>query len=240
MRIKTRLQKFIILFLISTLTIVILTAFSHDKQVGEINLENIEVFDEDGILIGYLVPFVKQTFFDVDENYWAFNEIEFLSNKGIINGFSDQTFRPNQGVTKTQAVLMILREKGITDFSNIKDPGYADVNQNTFGYKEIAKATELGIISGYEKNGKKYFDPNGTLTRSQMAKMLAKANDLKGKSDIEFKDVSKNHWAYEDIQALAYHGIVKGYENGNYGVNDVLTRGQFAVMMTRLIELKEN
>lgn len=165
------------------------------------------------------------------------DEIEYLAAKGIIQGYTDGTFKPNNSVTRLQAVRMILREKGINDFSAIVNPGFIDVKPGDNGYEEIAKAVELGIISGkVNAQGQKYFDSNGNLTRSQAAKILVSAYDLKGTSPAEFKDVSKEHWAYDVVSVLAANNIAAGYADGTFKPSINLSRQHFAAFMARCLD----
>jgi uncharacterized lipoprotein YddW (UPF0748 family) len=179
-------------------------------------------------------PKPEGKFPDVPSNYGMAPYINFLTEKKIISGFPDGTFKPENGLTRVQSILMMLNEKGITDFSNVKNPNFIDVNPNTYGYKQIAKAVELGMVSGkVNSKGQKYFDPTGVLTRAEMATILTRNYKLTGTHDKEFTDVSKGDWAYPYIQSLAKNRITLGYGNGKFGPNDPLTRAQFATMMAK-------
>ena len=57
-------------------------------------------------------------------------------------------------------------------------------------------------VSSQDYDGK--FDPNGEMTRAQLAKVLVEAFNLKGSTAASFKDVPKDHWAHEYINIL-YH-----------------------------------
>lgn len=176
----------------------------------------------------------QPTFKDVNS---FVEEIEYLADKGIIQGYKDGTFKPNNTVTRLQAVQMILREKGIKDFSNVANPGFIDAKPGDKGYGEIAKAVELGIISGkVNAQGQKYFDPYGNLTRSQAAKILVSAYDLKGTSPTEFKDIPKNHWAYNVTSVLAANHIATGYADGTFKPSTNLSRQHFAAFMARCLD----
>ncbi|WP_456273135.1 S-layer homology domain-containing protein [Bacillus sp. AK031] len=99
-------------------------------------------------------------------------EIKFLADKEIIRGYDDGTFKPEDNLRRIHAVQMFLREMRITDLS-APDPGFSDLKPGDYGYEEVAKAVELGFISGKTAaDGTKYFDTWGSLTRAQMAKMM--------------------------------------------------------------------
>ncbi|TSI09028.1 S-layer homology domain-containing protein [Lysinibacillus sp. BW-2-10] len=159
-------------------------------------------------------------------------EIMFLNNKGIIYGYGNGNFGPNNPITRLQAVQMILREMGV----NLKDapnPHFKDVTPLSYGYDAIAKAAELGIISG---KGDGRFDPNGTLTRGQMAIILVNAYELKGTSPYSFPDVKKSHYMYPYIDTLASHHITVGGTDGKFRPNEPLKRAHFAAFLARLLD----
>ncbi len=158
-------------------------------------------------------------------------EIIYLHEKGIIKGYSNGNFGTNDTIKRVHAVQMIVRELGINT-TNAPNPHYIDVPKGSYGYNEIAKATELGIISG-TGNGK--FDPNGILTRGQMAKILVNAYKLKGQYPYEFTDVSMDHMFYPSIQTLASHYITVGTPDGSFKPKEPLKRAHFAAFLARIL-----
>ena len=154
-----------------------------------------------------IVENVLVKFDDVGGTYQE--EISYFVKRGVIKGYPGNYFKPQSPTKRLQAILMILREKGITDFT-APDPEFSDIKKGDYGYDEIAKAVELGIISGKvnEKTGKKYFDPNGTLTRGQMSKIMINAYAIKGNQAIDFTDVKADDWYYPYISILVANKIV--------------------------------
>ncbi|MDC3415972.1 S8 family serine peptidase [Aquibacillus salsiterrae] len=160
-------------------------------------------------------------------------EIEFLSDKGIIHGFPDGTFKPTENVTRLQAVQMILNQMGINiEDEVVRDPGFTDIQEGMYGYKAVAKAVELGFITGREDST---FDPTGELTRAQMAVIMAKAFELEGSGTAAFEDVPADHWAFEEIDALAYNGIAKGYPDATFKPNEKISREHFSIFMYKYL-----
>ena len=166
-------------------------------------------------------------------------EISFLRDKGIINGYPDGSFKPNASVTRLHAVMMILNEKGITDFT-APEPKFVDMPPGTYGYKEVAKAVQLGFISGKTKtDGTSFFDPQAMLTRSQLAKILVKAYELPQTSDYLFHDVPKNDLEMTRyVSTLASEGITTGYMDGSFKPYNTVSRQHFAVFMARMLDDK--
>ncbi|MGF2618071.1 S-layer homology domain-containing protein [Rossellomorea aquimaris] len=164
-------------------------------------------------------------------------EIQYLSEREIINGYDGNLFKPNEPIKRIQAVQMILREMGYANPSGSPDPGLTDMKPGTYGYEFVAKAVDLGIIGGKTaSDGSKYFDTFGTLTRGQMAKILAKAYNMSGNKSLEFTDVSSDFWAYDYVNALAANNVTTGYDDGTFRPNDKLQRQHFAVFMARQLD----
>lgn len=166
------------------------------------------------------------------------DEITYLTDKKIINGYSNGTFGPDRNLTRLQAVTMILREKGITDFT-APNPNFTDMEPGKYGYAEVAKAVELGFIGGKTAaNGSKFFDPSAPLTRGQMSKILAEGYKLTKTKDFSFTDVSANNGFKDHISALASQNITTGYGDGSFKPNQTLSRQHFAVFMARMLDDK--
>lgn len=170
-----------------------------------------------------------QSFKDVNSTHYSWKEIEYLIEDGVINGYPDGTFRPNTTVTRNQAITMLGRALN-WDTSNVTDPGFIDVKKGTEGYRYLAVAVEKGII---DKNTT--FNPNGTLTRAQMSKILTVAFELPTGTTKSFSDVNANHWAKEYIETLAYSNISIGYPDGTFKPESQVTRLQFSLFIARAL-----
>ena len=186
--------------------------------------------------ISFALPVEAASFSDVIQYK---EEINYLTGKGIIKGYpEDNTFRPENPVFRMQAVQMIMREKIFPLINLYKTLIGRDIHPGDDGYEAVAKAVELGIISGKTdpETGERYFDPYGKLTRQQMAKILSLAYQLVGGSDIVFKDVPINSEFHSYIQHLAANKITTGYENHTFKPGSDISRQHFAVFMARLLD----
>ncbi len=115
------------------------------------------------------------------------------------------------------------------DTSNTNSP-FSDINSSST-YAGVATAMyKLGIFTG--TNGK--FNAGSPLTRSQMAKVLVEAFDLKmANKVVSFGDVKPGSWDYNYIQILASNGITIGKPNGTYGGTDYVTLTQLNTFIER-------
>ncbi len=107
---------------------------------------------------------------------------------------------------------------------------FSDVASDHPQLDAIIAVSDAGIFSGFE--GK--FNPNGEMTRAQLAKVLVEAFNLEGSTATSFKDVPKDHWAYEYINILSHNKVTTGYGDGNFGLIDKVTANQFKKFIDRL------
>ncbi|MFK2824611.1 S-layer homology domain-containing protein [Bacillus sp. B190/17] len=159
-------------------------------------------------------------------------EIEFLTSKEIIFGYPDGTFRPNEPIKRVHAVQMIMREMK-PELGKAPNPNFKDIKPGDRGYEEVAKAVEMGIISG---KGNNIFDPQGNLTRAEMAIILVRAYELGGIYPKGFTDVPMSSKAYWYISSLAASNITVGYPDGTFKPVQPINRAQFSAFMARIIE----
>lgn len=189
------------------------------------------------LLVFLVVPFVGAEAATQFKDVKLYEEeITYLSDKGIIKGYEGGYFKPEVSIKRIQAVQMILREKGITDFT-APNPGFTDMKPGDYGYAEVSKAVQLGIIGGKTdaKTGKKYFDPMGTLTRGQMAKILVLAYDIKGTYNGSFTDVSPSSEVHGYVSALAANNITTGYGDNTFRPNATMSRQHFSLFFARYL-----
>lgn len=142
------------------------------------------------------------------------DKIQTLVSKGIINGFTDGTFRPADYVTRGQFALFI--SKALELPAPKKPASFKDVTPKVSTYDGIVRAYEAGIIKGYTADR---FSPQETITRSQMAIMLDKALQYKAsypaKAQLTYTDKgSIGASSQEAVQRMTHYGIMGGYNGG--------------------------
>ncbi|WP_018394712.1 S-layer homology domain-containing protein [Bacillus sp. 37MA] len=193
--------------------------------------KSLSVFLSFIIVFSLFAPFAQAASFkDVPNSHRFFDDIDFLSGAEIITGFPDGTFKPDQAVTRAQAAILIGKTFELDGTK--RKTSFSDVNTSNTASGYIESAVEEGIISGFP-NGT--FRPGQTVTRGQMAIILAKAFGLTETAGVDFADVSKTSAAYPYIQHIVAAGITYGYEDGTFKPNNAVTRGQFAAFLSRAL-----
>lgn len=179
------------------------------------------------------VSAAETLFKDVSERYGFYEEVEYLTAREVINGFPDGTFRPDEGITRAQAAIMLGRSLG---FSGVQqDTQFSDVGRDSVASGYIAEAVKNNIISGYPDGT---YRPGEMVTRGDMAILFDRAYQLPdAESENHFLDVSESMEAYDAIKNIANYHISFGYEIDRYAYvyrpNQVLKRGEFSAMMSR-------
>ncbi|WP_186667747.1 S-layer homology domain-containing protein [Sporosarcina sp. BP05] len=166
------------------------------------------------------------TFKDVKNTHQFYEAIKSLTSRGVINGYTDGTYKPSQEITRAQAAKIMALALDL-DTKNVVDPGFKDVKKDNPFYGHIAALVNAGVISGYED---KTFKPTGNLTRAQVAKMIVLGYKLEEEklSNLPFKDVNEKIWYASYIQTVFSNKITSGTTATTFSPDAIVTRGQVA------------
>lgn len=169
------------------------------------------------------------TFKDVPKTHSMYKHITSMKEKGIISGYSDGTFRPNQGVTRKQVIAMASKATKLKPVRKGKE--FKDVKKSDPNYKRVQLAYRAGIIDG-KSNGK--FGLNDKVTRAEMSKILVKTFKLKLQKGYIFNDITKSN-SYKDYAATLYAKGIISENKGKFEANKVVTRAEYAAFTNRTI-----
>jgi endoglucanase len=166
------------------------------------------------------------------KGHFAEEDINELADDDIVSGYSDDTYRPNDFVSRGEAAKILT--KGFSLSSNGKGH-FKDVKDDEWYASYVVAVEEAGLFEGYSDGT---FKPDGDLSRAEAAKVLALAAGL----DLSngggcFSDVSSDDWFAPYVCALSEDDIVSGYGNGTFGPANSVTRGELAKMMVRILHL---
>jgi hypothetical protein len=168
-------------------------------------------------------------FTDVPVGSTFYPYIHCLVCLGIVNGYADGTFRPNNPVTRGQLSKIVANSAGFNDTPTGQQ--FQDVPVGSTFYAYIYRLVIRGYISGYPCGGQgepcvppanlPYFRPNAYATRGQISKIVSNAagfNDIP--SGQQFQDVppqGPGSTFYVYIYRLSHRGIISGYACGGPG-----------------------
>ncbi|MDR7869508.1 MAG: S-layer homology domain-containing protein [Tissierellaceae bacterium] len=172
-------------------------------------------------------------FSDID-NHWAREEIDFMTAEGVINGYDDGTFKPDNNMTKAEFYKVINHLMGYEE--KAEEVKFEDVKETDWFYEEVVKA----LAKGYIEDGEK-LNPNELITREEVARIIGIVFELEkdARPAREFKDNSKISLAARGyVGALKEKGYIQGYPDGTFGPKNNITRAEVVKMLFNVVEVE--
>lgn len=150
-----------------------------------------------------------------------------------MNGYPGGQFLPESPVRRAEFLAVVMRAYPAATSAPIGAP-FADVDPSHWAYGLIRQARGAGLVRGDQNR----FDPDGWITRAEMAMILHRALQLERPGTAPaFGDVGQAfHWAQEAIETLAGYGVILGFPGPSprYGPQMLSYRHQVAVILSRL------
>lgn len=145
---------------------------------------------------------------DIKDGAWCCRAVATLTNAGVINGYTDGTFRPNAPITRAELATIIARFAKL----DVNTKTFSDINGH-WAQKSIELAAGNNWINGYDDGT---FRPNNNITRAETFAMINRVldrqtesvSDLLPTSEMNMwsDNLNENAWYYKDVQeATNYH-----------------------------------
>ena len=180
-----------------------------------------------------------RVFTDVNPAIWYHEGIDFALNNGLFNGMSATTFAPDSPMTRAMLVTVLWRYAGSPAGGN---GSFSDVPGGIWYSTAVAWASSEGVVNGV---GGGRFDPDGTVTREQMATILYRYSlslgiDASQQADLSsFPDSGKvSGYALAPLAWAVAEGLITGTQKGGQVYLDPqgsATRAQVATILMRYI-----
>lgn len=117
----------------------------------------------------------ENPFGDVEDDDWFRSHVLMAHNMGVVEGFNDGSFKPNDEITRAAALKIVLLAAQLDSLDSDGD-NFEDVDPEDWFYEYTQFAKENEIVSGYGDTGE--FHGEKTLTRAQAAKIIQKVAEL--------------------------------------------------------------
>ena len=174
-------------------------------------------------------------------NHWTANAIQFVIDKGLFNGMSENHFGVNTPTSRGMFVTVLHRLAGTPKLGNAN---FSDIQQGKYYTDAVSWASSLGIVSGVNET---LFAPNQNITREQLIVMLyryAKATGITFTASSthtnKFQDAHLvSNWAKESIHWAVQTGLLQGNTKNELSPKSPATRAEVATLLTRFIKLTE-
>jgi hypothetical protein len=184
------------------------------------------------------------SFNDLSGYSWAQSDIDLMQSMGIMKGVGRGLFQPGGILTRVQFAALLQRVFHLSVPSNPIQ--FVDVNQGFWGYNAVEAAAPF--MGEFQTPGGLAFEPDLPMVRIDVAASLGKIEVAEGMATLPTTAAAQAVWAtYADgslvpaglsqYAAVAVQtGIMKGYANGSFGVEDTLNRAQAAVLLARVLQ----
>lgn len=195
---------------------------------------------------------VAMKFSDVPQDQWYAPDVKNLKARGVVKGYSDNSFKPNKPVTRIEFLAMLYRgvygdapSSFSMDGSMEGDVAFKDVQPFEWYYDILADSSKKGLVKGYSDNT---FRPGALISRSEAVAMIARFYqynneaeffvDLPWRDDRSFSDVPGNAWFGEAVHNAYKLGVVDGTPAGKFEPGRNLNRAEAAKLISKLLRKK--
>lgn len=180
-----------------------------------------------------------QKFYDVDKSHWAYNYISELTDKNVISGYTDGSFKPENTVSRAEWSKMMVTASKLE--INKTDYYISDLSKDHWAYNYVITAKDY--MNWYSNNNTLSFKPNQAASREDVTVSLVK---LKGYSvdDVDysvlsaFKDVNSISNDLKKYVAVALQkNLISGFEDNTFRGQDTLTRAEASILLCRAFQM---
>ena len=185
------------------------------------------------------VEVVDMPFTDVKEEDWFYGAVVYAYQNSILTGTGETTFSPNGTMTRSMLVTALWRLEGEPEASGAS--GFPDVKPDAWYAEAVDWASQTGLVSGTGAG----FDPEGSVTREQIASILYRYAKLKGwdvsktASLQDFADgADTSAWATRAMGWAYAEKLITGKDGNRLDPQGQATRAEVATILMRLLESK--
>lgn len=184
----------------------------------------------------------KLPFTDLQQSYWAWRDIKKIFELKISSGYPDNTFRPENRITRAEFTMMLIKALGIPEHTT-GNPMFDDVPDTAWYYGCVQAAAKAGIVKGYEGNE---FRPDNNITRQEITSMLIRA--LGREKEAAAREGAQPDYADADQIALWAKGcvamakelrLISGYPDNTFRPLKNATRAEACAMLNHFLDIKK-
>ncbi|MEW6447183.1 MAG: S-layer homology domain-containing protein [Bacillota bacterium] len=175
--------------------------------------------------------------------HWAARALEELAGKAVVGGYPDGSFKPDNKITRAEAVGILARVMKLAPGSEKELSFFKDKrNIPAWAQGAVAAAVKEGLVEGYPlPDGTVVFNPNATVSRAELAvlisRILVKKTGEVTPAVITFRDAHKiPAWAGDAVGMAYAKGIIAGYPDNTFRPQKYVTRAEAGAMILRLLK----
>lgn len=200
-----------------------------------------------GVMMSMLPALAATTtasgFSDLSASSTYYNAVMDLKARGIISGYPDGTFKPDQVVNRAEALKLILGAAKVvvpTDAA-MGLAGFSDVDGSAWYAPYLRKALSMGVVQGYPDGT---FKPGQTVNLAENLKMLIKAENIDLSQvfaiGTPYNDVAPDAWYRSYLEYANEGNLIEAADaNGNIHPDQGMTRGKLSELLYRLLFIQD-
>jgi hypothetical protein len=185
------------------------------------------------------IPAFAGTFPDVPDNHGNFDAIEYLYGKGIIQGYEDGTFKPDDLVNRAEALKIIVGAFGVNHEGSYESV-FSDVKAEDWFFPYVMGGYVAEIINGYDDGS---FKPGSNISLAELLKIVILSAKVELQSEVTeavFADVPVGAWYAPYVLYARDHNVILPDEKGNIYADQPMTRAAFSEVVYRIMYVLEN
>ncbi|MCL6447071.1 MAG: S-layer homology domain-containing protein [Armatimonadetes bacterium] len=178
--------------------------------------------------------------------HWAEETVGRLAGMGVISGYADGTFRPDNEISRVEVTTILVRALKLPA-GTAPDPKFKDnASIPDWARGAVAAAAKEGLVRGCpQPDGTVTFEADRPVSRVEMAALGARILEKKigtvTPAELGFTDTGNiPDWARASVGAAVARGIVAGYPDGTFRAKTPMTRAEAAAMILRLLDAVRN
>ncbi|MBI4235404.1 S-layer homology domain-containing protein [Candidatus Peregrinibacteria bacterium] len=186
------------------------------------------------LVLSQLTQSAFANFTDVKTSHKNFEAINFLQEAGILNGYTDGSFRPDKEVTRAEFLKIVIEGSNL-ETDNTEEIPFEDVHETAWYYPYIQKAYHEHFVIGYSDGT---FKPEQTINKVEALKILALVQNWELSKKLTknpFKDVPRLSWFAEYVAYAKDHSLLE--ETGeNFEPSSLMSRANISEIIFRTID----
>ena len=190
------------------------------------------------MLLSAIITVNAASFKDVKSSDWYYSSVNYVADKGIMQGTSNTKFAPKASLTRAMGVTLLYRVAGTPSVSGVSIP-FNDVKGGQWYTDAVKWAYSKGIVTGKSST---YFHTNGNITRAEFATILNRySNFMKYTLPVKRSDTVADsgkipEWAFMAVWNMYRAEIINGRDDGRFDPNAKITRAEAAAMIERFMK----
>ncbi|NIA02132.1 MAG: hypothetical protein GWP15_02000 [Nitrospirae bacterium] len=193
------------------------------------------------LIFAFQATVFANEFTDLENDHDYYVAITYLTRIGVLNGYSDGSFRPDNTINRAEALKVIFVGSDVDSSDASRDDIFYDVPADAWYKSYVNKGYELEIVKGDGVDGG--FHGERDVNKAEFLKMLLEANEIEdsalaGAVSTTANDVPVDAWFVPYLNYAVLIGVTELNSQGGLGPDKALTRGEVSKMLYLLMLVK--